>query len=108
MEHAFTPQILQILQDFFGEDGEIIFERSLLLQYLNIKTRSASSGSKSRGSLAISTLFMYLWKNYLKHDFDKQGNYSEYEGARFTDLQERQRQLPFSRLQNHPFKQSHE
>jgi|GEM_PF-3459879 hypothetical protein len=42
MEHEFTPQILQILREFFGEDGAIIFERSFLLQYLNIKSRYLS------------------------------------------------------------------
>ena len=44
MEHEFTPQIFQVLQDYFGDDGIAIFERSPLLQYLNIKTRSASRG----------------------------------------------------------------
>jgi len=102
MEHAFTPQILQILQDFFGEDGEIIFERSLLLQYLNIKTRSASSGSKSRSSFANIYAIYVLVEDYLKNNFHIRSDYSEYEGARFTDLLERQRQLPFgSKLQNH-------
>jgi hypothetical protein len=102
MEHEFTTQILQILQDFFGEDGEIIFERSLLLQYLNKKTRSASKGSKSRSSFGNIYAVYVLVEDYLKHDFDKQGDYSEYAGARFTDLFERQRQLPFgSKLQNH-------
>jgi len=102
MEHEFTLRILQVLRDFFGEDGEIIFERSLLLQYLNIKTRSASRGSKYRSSFANIYAIYVLVEDYLKHDFDKQGNYSKYAGARFTDLLERQRQLPFgSKLQNH-------
>lgn len=39
MEHEFTPQIFKILQDFFGDDGKAIYERSPLLQYLNVKTR---------------------------------------------------------------------
>ena len=102
MEHEFTPQIFQILQDSFGDDGIVIFERSPLLQYLNVKTRSASRGSKSRGSFANIYAVYVLVEDYLKNNFDKKKNYDEYEGARFTDLLERQRQLPFgSKLQNH-------
>ncbi|MGC1374918.1 MAG: hypothetical protein WA821_01760 [Anaerolineales bacterium] len=102
MEHEFTPQIFQILQEFFGDDGIAIFERSPLLQYLNIKTRSASRGSKSRGSFANVYALYVLIEDYLKNNFDSQGNYAEYDGARFTDLLARQRELPFgNKLQNH-------
>lgn len=102
MEHEFTPQILQILQDAFGDDRIAIFERSPLLQYLNVKTRSASKGSKSRGSFANIYAVYVLVEDYLKNNFHKKKNYDEYEGARFTDLLARQRQLPFgSKLQNH-------
>jgi hypothetical protein len=102
MEHEFTPQIFQILQDSFGDDGTAIYERSSLLQYLNVKTRSASRGSKSRGSFANIYAVYVLVEDYLKNNFDKKKNYDEYEGARFTDLLARQRQLPFgSKLQNH-------
>ncbi|MFZ6029872.1 MAG: restriction endonuclease [Chloroflexota bacterium] len=102
MEHEFTPQIFQVLQDFFGDDGIAIFERSTLLQYLNIKTRSASRGSKSRGSFANIYAIYVLVEDYLRNNFDKQNSYDDYDGARFTDLLERQRQLPFgSKLQNH-------
>lgn len=102
MEHEFTPQIFQVLQDSFGDDGIAIFERSPLLQYLNVKTRSASRGSKSRGSFANLYAIYVLVEDYLKNNFDRKKNYDEYEGAKFTDLLERQRQLPFgSKLQNH-------
>lgn len=102
MEHEFTLQILQILQDAFGEDGMAIYERSPLLQYLNIKTRSAAQGSKSRGSFANLYAVYVLVEDYLKNGFDTTSKYDEYEGARFTDLLSRQRQLPFgSKLQNH-------
>ena len=102
MEHEFTPQILQVLHAFFGDDGGTIFERSPLLQYLNIKTRSASRGSKSRGSFANLYAIYVLVEDYLRNNFDKHGKYDEYEGARFTDLLERQRKLPFgNKLQNH-------
>ncbi len=102
IEHEFTSQIIQILQNHFGDDGIAIFERSSLLQYLNIKTRSASRGSKSRGSFASIYAIYVLVEDYLKNNFDQRNNYEQYEGARFTDLLERQRQLPFGeKLQNH-------
>lgn len=102
MEHEFTPQIFQILRDSFGEEGVVVYEHSPLLQYLNVKTRSASRGSKSRGSFANIYAVYVLVEDYLKNNFDKKKNYDEYEGARFTDLLARQRKLPFgSKLQNH-------
>jgi len=102
VEHEFTAQIFKILQDSFGEDGVAIFERSPLLQYLNLKTRAASRGSKSRGSFASIYAVYVLVEDYLKNNFDEKKNYDEYQGARYTDLLERQRQLPFgSKLQNH-------
>lgn len=69
---------------------------------MNVKTRSASRGSKSRGSFANLYAVYVLIEDYLKNNFDKKKNYDEYEGARFTDLLARQRHLPFgSKLQNH-------
>ena len=38
MEHEFTQQNQDVLQSDFGEAAEDIFEKSELLQYLNIKT----------------------------------------------------------------------
>ncbi len=48
MEHEFTKAIVQILGKNFGTTGEQIFSSSPLLQYLNIKTKSASKGSKKK------------------------------------------------------------
>ena len=102
MEHEFTQVIIQILQDYFGEEGNAIFERSPLLQYLNIKTQSVSKGSKSRSNFANLYAVYVLIEDYLKNNFDKRGNYNQYEGAKYTDLFDRQRELPFgSKLQNH-------
>jgi hypothetical protein len=102
IEHEFTPQIMAVLEITFGEKAGIIFEKSPLLQYLNIKTRSASRSSKSRSSFGNLYAVYVLVEDYLNHQFDKHGNYSSYEGARFSDLFTRQRQLPFgSKLQNH-------
>ncbi len=49
-EHDFTPVIRRILFAEFGSASEQIFKRSELLQYINVKTISASRGSKARGS----------------------------------------------------------
>jgi len=45
-----------------------------------------------------------LIEDYLRGDFHKGGDYSKYEGAIFSRLFQRQRELPFgSKLQNHHF-----
>ncbi|MDR3228934.1 MAG: hypothetical protein LBT53_05940, partial [Puniceicoccales bacterium] len=103
MEHAFTLEIKSILQKTFGDIAKTIFEKSLLLNYLNEKTRSAERGSKSRGAFANLYAIFVLLEDYLKNGFDKKDGYTtEYEGAVFGDLSARQRQLPFGeKLQNH-------
>ncbi|MBV6397414.1 MAG: hypothetical protein HFACDABA_03028 [Anaerolineales bacterium] len=102
MEHEFTAQILDVLRNNFGDRGIPIFEKSHLLQYLNIKTRSAERGSKSRGSFANLYAIYVLIEDYLRNGFDARKGYNKYEGARFTSLLARQRELPFgSKLQNH-------
>jgi hypothetical protein len=102
MEHEFTQQIKTLLQQFFGKATEEIYVQSPLIQYLNIKTRAATRGSKARGSFANLYAVYVLVEDYLKHGFDKTGNYAGYEGAKFTNLFQRQRELPFgSKLQNH-------
>jgi len=102
MEHQFTQQIKEIMNSHFGNDAEDIYERSPLLQYLNIKTKSATRGAKARGSFANLYAVYVLVEDYVNHGFDKEGDYSSYEGAKFLNLFERQRELPFgSRLQNH-------
>lgn len=104
MEHEFTNIITQILESSFGVKGKEIFEQSPLLQYINLKTRSATRGSKSRGSFANLYAIYVLAEDYLENSYDKIGNYSKSEGAIFTNLLKRQRELPFgSSLQNHAF-----
>jgi hypothetical protein len=102
MEHAFTQKIKDALKRYFGEKADELYQLSLLLQYLNIKTRAANRGSKSRSSFANLYALYVLIEDYLAHGFDKKGNYSKSEGAIFSKLFQRQRQLPFgSKLQNH-------
>ena len=93
-----------MLLKHFGEDAEAILAASPLLQYLNIKTRSANRGSKARGSFANHYALYVLVEDYLAKGFaeDRKGQYKRYEGARFSDLFRRQRELPFgAKLQNH-------
>ena len=100
-EHSFTPQIKDILNASFGGLGEEIFGKSLLLQYLNLKTKSASKGSKSRSSFANLYAIYVIVEDYIQHDFHIKGGYGKYEGAQYTKLFKRQRELPFGeKLQN--------
>lgn len=100
--HSFSDKIIGILKEDFGEQYQDIFDKSLIIQYLNIKTRSADSGSKSRGSFANIYAIYVLVEDYIKNGFHKKGNYKSYSGAKFVDLFTRQRKLPFGqKLQNH-------
>jgi len=102
MEHEFTKIIKTILQDKFGDVGDQIFRGSQLISYLNIKTKSSNKGSKSRGSFANLYAIYVLVEDYLGKNFDRTGMYSDYEGALYTNLFNRQRELPFGqKLQNH-------
>lgn len=102
MKHNFTKTIKEVLDKYFGENSEQIFKNSELIQYLNIKTVSANRGSKSRGSFGNIYAIYVLIEDYIKNDFHKKGKYSKYDGAIFSDLFKRQRELPFGvKLQNH-------
>ena len=104
-QHAFTAKIIEVLKQHFGEYAMDVFESSALFGYLNNKTRSANRGSKARGAFANHYALYVVVEDYLKKGFyeDKAGiPYSKYEGARFSDLFSRQRELPFgAKLQNH-------
>lgn len=103
MEHEFTPTIKKILANHFSDIADVVFEKSHLIRYLNNKTKSASSGSKSRGSFANHYAVYVLVEDYILKGFADGGSpYSEYEGAVYTELFARMRQLPFGKkLQNH-------
>jgi len=104
--HPFTAKILEILEKHFSEYAVDIFKTSPLLGYLNIKTKSANSGSKARGAFGNHYALYVIIEDYIAKGFfdDKAGySYSKYEGAKFSDLFRRQRELPFgAKLQNHP------
>lgn len=102
MEHSFTETIKLVLQKHFGKCADEIFEKNLLIQYINLKTRSANKGSKARSSFANLYAIYVVIEDYIAKKFDKQGDYTKYEGALFNKLFARQRELPFGRsLQNH-------
>ena len=75
----------------------------LLLQYLNLKTKSANKGSKSRGAFGNHYAIYVLVEDYIASGFvERPGQYKNYPGANFSTLFARQRELPFGRkLQNH-------
>lgn len=102
MEHTFTANIKAILEKYFGKDCENIFNNSQLIQYLNIKTRSANKGSKARSSFANLYAVYVILEDYIARGYNKQDGYADYEGAAFAKLFTRQRELPFgSKLENH-------
>jgi len=103
MEHEFTPVIRGILRNHFGALSEEILDRGYLLRYLNRKTKSASRGSKSRGAFANHFAIYVLVEDYISKGYNRgERKYSEYEGAVYTELFTRMRELPFGqKLQNH-------
>lgn len=102
MEHIFTQKIKEILYRNFDENADDILDKSQLIQYINTKTRSASRGSKARSSFANLYAIYVLIEDYLDKKFDKQGDYSKYEGVLYSKLSEQQKKLPFGNtLQNH-------
>jgi hypothetical protein len=102
MEHLFTSQIKGILTKEFSEDAEWIWDKSLLIQYLNEKTRSANKNSKARSNYANLYALYVIIEDYIEKGYAEKGDYSTYEGAAFSRLLARQRELPFgSKLQNH-------
>ena len=102
-EETFAQQVGAILAKRFGpEPGAAILVGSPLIRYLVTKTQAANRGSKSRGSFANLYAIYVLVEDYLAHGYPSDGDYSTYEGARFSDLFQRQRELPFGeKLQNH-------
>jgi len=77
MEHEFTKKIKEILEKNFGSLSDRVFSESEIIQYLNIKTKSASKGSKSRGSFANLYAVYVLVEDYLSKDFHKTDIYSD-------------------------------
>ena len=66
-----------------------------MIQYINEKTKSVSKGSKSRSSFANLYAIYVIIEDYIAHGFDANSMYRNYEGAQFSRLLQRQRELPF-------------
>jgi hypothetical protein len=103
--HAFTPTLLAVLKKHFGDYALDVFMSSPILGYLNNKTRAANRGSKARGAFANHYALYVVVEDYIQKGYAKENaglSYAKYEGARFSDLFRRQRELPFgAKLQNH-------
>ena len=104
-EHQFTKKISEILQKNFPEYFSQIYDKSLLIQYINYKTKSVDKGSKARNSFGNIYSIYILIEDYINKNFNNLpiNKYSDdYEGAQFKELLNRQRKLPFGeKLQNH-------
>lgn len=102
VQHEFTQKIIDQIAKDTKTNGKDILVASQLLEYINIKTKSANRGSKSRGSFANLYAIYVLLEDYVKVVFEESKDYSKHEGAVFSDLFTRQRELPFgAKLQNH-------
>ena len=104
MEHIFTQSIKDVLQKHFGELSEDVFSNSYLIRYINLKTRSANKGSKSRGSFHPLAVLYVLIEDYIQKGYTANDNYKNYDGATFTAIKARATELPFcKKIQNHSF-----
>lgn len=102
MEKTFESHIKDYLHSKYGEAAEQLYSLSNLLQYLVKKTLSANKSAKARGSFANLYAIYVVVEDYITQGFHKKSGYSKYEGAEFTNLMKRQRELPFGqKLQNH-------
>lgn len=102
VQHEFTEKIIEILNSHFPNKGDRILNSSELLQYLNIKTKAANRGSKSRAGFANHYAIYVLVEDYLNNQFHLTDGYNEYQGVQYIKLLRRQRELPFgNKLQNH-------
>ena len=84
--HDFTDTIISQIKATLKVDGKELLQVSPLLEYINIKTKSANRGSKARGSFANLYAIYVLVEDYIKVVFDRKQDYKKYEGAIFSDL----------------------
>jgi hypothetical protein len=102
VKHEFTSEIISQIENDLKVNGNEVIKFAPILEYINIKTRSANKGSKSRGSFANLYAIYVLLEDYVKVVFEEKNKYSEHQGAIFSELFIRQRELPFgAKLQNH-------
>lgn len=91
-----------VKEDYTDEIANYILNSSDLIKYIVYKTKSANESSKARASFGNLYALYVLIEDYLKNGFDNNDKYKYYEGAMFSKLLNRQRELPFgAKLQNH-------
>ncbi|MBN2593157.1 MAG: hypothetical protein JXA81_06600 [Sedimentisphaerales bacterium] len=73
VKHDFTLKIMEIMNSHFAEQSEKVFNESELLQYLNIKTKAANRGSKSRSGFANHYAIFVLVEDYINRGFHDHG-----------------------------------
>lgn len=102
MEYQFSLKIEEILKKHFEDASVHILDKSQILQYICLKTKSANKGAKARGSFANLYALYVIIEDYIKYLPSEEKNYQKYKGAEFVNLFKRQRELPFgAKLQNH-------
>ncbi|TXL02662.1 restriction endonuclease, partial [Methylococcaceae bacterium CS3] len=69
VKHDFTKTIIDILDRFSEKNGNEILKKSEIIQYLNIKTKAANRGSKSRAGFANHYAIYVLIEDYLNGNF---------------------------------------
>lgn len=100
--YEFISQIVS--EDFPGLSTKEIINRAYLIQYFINKMKSVDGSSKTRGSFGSIYPIYTLVEDYINNGFDKNNNYNKYDGAQFSIVFNRQRELPFGeKLQNHGF-----
>ena len=91
-----------ILKEYYPDEWETISDAPVI-DYLKRKTKSVNKESKARGSFANLYAIYVLVEDYINQGYHtSEKSYSDYVGADYTPLLNRQRELRFgSKLQNH-------
>lgn len=94
--------VQDILQNFFPENYQTIYDESLLIQYLDKKMKAVHGNSKTRRSLANIYAIYSLLVFYQKDYYSNPDLYKNFEGYDYTKLLNFYRSLyGGSKLQNH-------
>jgi len=101
--HDVENYIKKILNEHFSTDWEIVYRKSELIQYLNLKSGAIHGNSKSRRSLAAWYAIYSILHFYEINGFvNEKEKYLKSKGTNFSKLFEFQReQYGGEKLQNH-------
>ena len=96
--------IREIIEKEFGQKCDQVFDKSMLLQYLDMKMRAVHGDSKSRRSLANIYAIYSILHFYQDEFYGQRKKYCKFDGYDFTKLFNYCRSLyGGSKLQNHAF-----